>query len=160
MLKAPPGTGLRRDPTAASRRQHHTAGSSSRKRRPAARIYHHNLNAADEGASKPCGETRRHRNEARQPPRQTANLSHVNHRSAPRRCNDAVQQSSTPIPPQPPKPSPAAAFTTHHPKLPTTTLEPGVRHCEEWRSFLPFFSSSFSRGAEEWRLVFTQRRVK
>jgi len=39
-------------------------------------------------------------------------------------------------------------------------LEPGVRHCEEWRSFSPFLSSSPSRSAEERRLVSTQRRVK
>jgi len=33
-------------------------------------------------------------------------------------------------------------------------------NCEEWRSFPPFFLFFFSRDAEEWRLDFTQRRVK
>ncbi len=33
-------------------------------------------------------------------------------------------------------------------------------NCEEWRSFPPFFSSSPSRDAEEWRLASTQRRMK
>jgi hypothetical protein len=43
---------------------------------------------------------------------------------------------------------------------PFSNLEPGVRHCEEWRSFLPFFFLPLLRGAEEWRLDFTQRRMK
>jgi len=42
----------------------------------------------------------------------------------------------------------------------TYAPKPGARHCEEWRSFPPFFSLPLLRGAEEWRLAFTQRRVK
>jgi len=41
----------------------------------------------------------------------------------------------------------------------TYAPKPGARHCEEWRSFPPFFSSPLSRGAEEWRVDITQRRV-
>jgi hypothetical protein len=33
-------------------------------------------------------------------------------------------------------------------------------NCEEWRSFPPFFSLPLLRDAEEWRIDFTQRRVK
>ncbi len=38
--------------------------------------------------------------------------------------------------------------------------KPDALHCEEWRTFPVFFSFFFLRGAEEWRLDFTQRRVK
>jgi len=33
-------------------------------------------------------------------------------------------------------------------------------NCEEWRSFSAFFSPPPLRGTEEWRVDFTQRRVK
>jgi hypothetical protein len=33
-------------------------------------------------------------------------------------------------------------------------------NCEEWRTFSAFFSLPLSRDAEEWRVDFTQRRVK
>jgi hypothetical protein len=143
--KAPPRTDLRRDPTAASRRlQNHSttphhrlldASGTSRKRRPAARIYHHNLNAADEGASKPCGpagiETK-----PQQPPRQTANLSHVNlntyidsYRSALRQCNDAFSkaQRDNADPAVAAKTQPRRGTTRLRHSLPTTPNSPQQR---------------------------------
>jgi hypothetical protein len=36
----------------------------------------------------------------------------------------------------------------------------GARHCKEWRAFQPFLSLFFLRSAEEWRVDFTQFRMK
>jgi hypothetical protein len=40
---------------------------------------------------------------------------------------------------------------------PYKTAQP---NCEEWRVFPAFFFLPLLRGAEEWRVDFTQRRVK
>jgi hypothetical protein len=49
------------------------------------------------------------------------------------------------------------ASWTGPPRRQTDSAKP---NCEEWRSFSPFFSFFFSRRAEEWRLAFTQFRMK